>query len=61
MRYVTDPADELVSKTVGSSPMFYTASNVHEYKLILDQSHNAKIRKELENAIAKGKVVIVID
>lgn len=61
VRYVTDPADELVSKTVGSSPMFYSASTVHDYKLILNQNHNAKTHKDLENAIAKGKVIIVLN
>ena len=60
VRYVTDPADELVSKTVGSSPIFFTSSKLHNNNLVVDQQHNAKIQKELENAIAKGKVVIVI-
>ena len=50
-----------LSQTVGSSPMFYSASTVHELQVDSQSNPQCQNAQRLENAIAKGKVVIVLN
>ena len=61
VRYAADPAEPLVFKTAGRTPISLQVSSTHEGKLVLDQANVLPSPEDIKNLVARGNVIIIVD